>query len=232
MSQLSVESSQVPVAPRSWVRVPWGIALGALVAVPLSYLLSYAAFLVAMLGLFYFVLFGLLIGAAMYRAWLPLRPMSRAPVGVGVAIVALVGWGGALTWEGLTFPSDVGKEALKQVVKLPGKTGADVRAAAADEARLFLKQHYPPGGVWGYLRWAMSEKTVKIPILGVTDPRPIVYRSNGWMFKLRVLLSCVGLTLAILSQVKPLTRPADPVPGPDQAGPTVALSEREISARN
>ena len=190
-------------------RVAWGVVVGVALAVPLGYLLTYAAFLMAMLGLFFFILFGLLMGAAMYRVWVPLRPMAPRTIKGGVALVVLAGWGGGLVWEGITFPSDVAKEAIRQVevIKLPGKTREDIRAAAARAANDFLVDRYPPGGVIGYWRWAATEKTIGIPIMEVTNPKPIRYHSNGWMFIVRVLLCGVGLALAVHSQVGPLSSP-------------------------
>ncbi|MFH0982838.1 MAG: hypothetical protein V2A79_15050 [Planctomycetota bacterium] len=209
-------------------RVPGGIVVGVLLAIPLGLLLSYAAFLVAMLGLFYFVLFGLLIGGAIYRVWLPLRPLAPRTVKLGVAVAVLAGWGGSLVWEGLTFPSQVAKDAIKQVVKLPEKTDPevradDVRSDAARAARRFLAERYPPGGVIGYWRWAMAEKTIAIPITGATNPRPLRYRTNGGMFMARVILSGLAFTLAVYSQVAPLSRPA---PSTDHPVPEVILRAR------
>ncbi len=200
-------SGSSPVRGRA--RVAWGVVLAILLTIPCGYLLSYAAFLVALLGLFYAILFGLIFGAAMYRVWAPLRPLAPRTIRLGVALVVLAAWGGSLVWEGLTFPSDVAKEAIEQVeaIKLPDQTAADVYAAAAQAAREFLAQRYPPGGVIGYWRWAMAEKSIEIPITGVEHPRPIIYNSNGWMFLARVVLCGVALALAVHSQVAPLAKP-------------------------
>ncbi len=217
---MATTTNHVPegMPERSRARVRWGVALGVLVAFPLSYLLAYAAFLMAMLGLFFFVLFGLVIGAAMFRVWVPLRPLTPATIKLGVAVVVLMGWGGALVWEGVTFPADVAKEAIKQVIKAPGKTGHDVRADAAQSTREYLAREYPPGGVVGYWRWAMDKKTIEIPITGQARPKPICYNNNGWMFILRVFLCGVALTLAVYSMVAPLAKePTSPTPTAEPA---------------
>lgn len=199
------ESVSTGAPVRSRARLVWGIVAGMACGVPLSYLLCHGATLPGMLGLFFFILFGLVIGAAMFRVWAPLRPLTSATIGTGIALVVLVAWGGSLVWEGIVFPSDVAKEAVKQVVKIQGKTGGDVRAGAAGAVREYLAQHYPPGGVIGYWRWAMAEKAIEIPIMGARNPKPIPYSGNGWMFIARVVLCGVGLTLAIYSQVRPLS---------------------------
>ena len=208
MTQTTTEPVSTDAPAQSTSRLASGVLLGIVLAVPLGYLLSYAAFLMAMLGLFFFILFGLLMGAAMYRVWAPLQPMTPRMIKGGVSLVVLAGWGGGLIWEGITFPSDVAKEAIRQVevIKLPGRTREDIRAAAVRAVSDLLVDRYPPGGVIGYWRWAATEKTIEIPIMDVANPKPIRYHSNGWMFIVRVLLCGVALALAVHSQVGPLSR--------------------------
>ena len=191
----------------SAARVVGGVVAGMVLSLPLGYLLCHAASLPAMLGLFFFLLFGLLIGAAMVRVWTPLQPLAPRTIRVGVALVVLSAWGGSLVWEGLTFPSDVAGEAIRQVVKVSDKTAGDVRADATQAARDFLKKRYPPGGVIGYWRWAAAAKTIEIPITGAANPKPIRYNGNGWIFVTRVILCGVALTLAVRSLVVPLSNP-------------------------
>lgn len=207
MTQLTTEPVSTDASSRLSARVVLGIVFGIVLAIPLGYLLSLAVFLPAMLGLFFFILFGLLIGAAMCRVWTPLRPMKPWTIKLGITLAVLAGWGGALVWEGLTFPSAVAKDAIEQVVKVSGKTGSDVRADAIADTKKFLAERYPPGGVIGYWRWAMADKTIEIPITGTTKPKPILYSGNGWKFIVRVILCGVALMLAVCAMVAPLSKP-------------------------
>lgn len=194
---------------RSGGRLAGGILLGMLVGVPLGYLLCYASFLVTMLGLFFFMLFGLVIGAAVYRVWSPLQPMARWKVRLGVALVAFAAWGSSLVWEGITFPVDVGKKAIEQVEKIdtPGKRGMDVRADAERATREYLAERHPPGGIVGYWRWALSEHSIAIPITGAKDPQPIHYSGTGWICVVRVVLSAAAMVVALYAVLIPLSRP-------------------------
>jgi hypothetical protein len=178
---------------------------------PLGILLSYAAFLPAMLGLFFFLLFGLVLGAALFRAWEPLRPVPRSRIARAVLAVALFGWVVSLVWEGLTFPHQTSKEAIEQVRReVPGKSAADIRAAAESAARTFLAERFPPGGVLGYWRWAATGRRVEIPILGVAQPQPIYLGHTRAIFLVRVVLSLVAMWSGIRVMVKPLERPRIP----------------------
>ena len=138
-------TANVPV--RSGARLVGGTLLGMALGGLLSYLLAYASFLIAMLGLFFFVLFGVLTGAAMYRLWSPVQPVAPWKVFLGVVPVVLAGWGGSLVWEGITFPSDVAKKAIKQVKVLedPDQSAADVRADAVRSTQVYLAERHPPG---------------------------------------------------------------------------------------
>ena len=182
--------------------------------IPLAYLLSIASFLPALLGVFFYILFGLIVSAGLYRVWSPLQPMSRNTVRWGVTVVVLAGWGGSLVWEGVTFPKDVAKKAIEQVVKVEGKTGADVRADAIRDTNAYLAEHYPPGGVIGYWRWALVEDEIDIPITGVKaeDSKPIKCGEPTWWVLLRVSLCGIAFSLACNSLVGPLTKP---VPDPE-----------------
>lgn len=197
-----------------------GVGIGLALAIPLGVLLSYPAFLPTMLGLFFFLLFGLLIGAAMFRVWSPLRPLPLARIKQGALMVALCGWLVSLVWEGATFPAQAAKEAIRQVTKpVAGKTPDDIKADARASARAFLAERYPPGGVLGYWRWAVTGTQVDIPITGVVKPRAIRLGNTGTLFVIRALLSGVALAAGIWLMVKPLGR----VPMPEDEPPAEAV---------
>lgn len=223
MTEADVSATSPVAGASGGSRWAAGVAMGVLLAIPLGFLLSYLSFLPAMLGLFFFLLFGLLIGAAMFRFWAPLRPMPQRSIIWGVAAAGLCGWGGALMWEAAIFPRQAANEAIRQVPKeVPGKTPADIRTEASLAARQFLRERYPPGGVLGYFHWAVTGKYVEIPIVGVSRPKPIRLGNTGWLFIVRVLLSGIALSAAILAMVKPLSKPA---PAPESAhatGPATA----------
>ena len=107
-SQPNAEPAPASHPARWWLAV----AVAAVVSLPCGYLLSYGAFILTYFGLFFFLLFGLLIGAIMFRIALPARPVPRWQVLTGSLIVAAVCGGFSLAVECWQFPSDAAKRML------------------------------------------------------------------------------------------------------------------------
>jgi hypothetical protein len=204
---------------------------GLLVAVPLGYLLSYGASLLTFLGLFFFMLFGLAIGAAMFRVGRPARPIGRWKLRAGTAVVALFGWGLGLTLEGYEFPSDVAHRVLKPESRIyrrrpEGVTPSQIRQSVIESTRAYLKQQYPPGGPLGYMQWKATSDRLPLQVPGREEPVTLQYkRKNGAWWLVRVILSIGLFAFAIHSQVQLLGRP-EPA---DDSGPADPSSEMQES---
>ncbi len=98
------------------------VAVGVIVSMPFAWLLSYAAALPFYLGLFFFVLFGLVIGATMHRVASRRRPYGRAAILAGTTIVAGAGWIASIAVEGLGFPNDMGDDAIKRTLSIGNRS--------------------------------------------------------------------------------------------------------------
>jgi len=182
-----------------------GLIWGLVFATPLAILLSFVGLLVFYLGLFFFMMFGLLIGALMYRKWAPLRPLGRQQLILSVAIVTLYTWGGALYLEGRRIPINVSKAAIGQTKTLPkDMDNHEAMAIFQDETRRFLGEHYPPGDVVGYLRWMMSAEPMAISLGQGYKTIEYEQRQSRVGFPIRVGLSLVLFAFALGSQVMPL----------------------------
>ncbi len=192
---------------------PWwvAVALGILISLPLAWLLSFAALLPFFIGLFFFVLFGLLIGAAMYRVAAPGRPFRPSAIVAGTTLVVVVGWGGSIIKEGRDFPSDMAAEAARRTSYIGDRPVAEFRAEAAAQVRRFLGEHYPPGGTIGYMRWILTSGELKKGDLAAVD-RTLSRSPNGWVWAIRVALSIAGLAFGVASQTWLLKMPSEPKP--------------------
>jgi len=215
----SVESDSVvvsqshPVAKRrSSVRWWWAVFAGLVVSVPLGWLLSYGAALVALLGIFFFTLFGLVIGAVMYRFGAPARPIPKSQVSLGAAVVVAFCWCLAMTIEVHEFPTDRANAALRQVSPLPdGVTGVQFKQDVADFVRDTFAQKYGGFGFFGYARWILASSRMEYPVETMTSPIVIKSIQYRWWWIIRVVLTVVMLSFGILAQVLPLARPPDHV---------------------
>lgn len=205
------ESSQ-PVPARSdspasgaGSSVRWWLAVlfGSVICLPCAWLLSYGAALPFFLGLFFFVLFGLVIGAAMHRVAAPGRPHGRMSLIVGTSLVVGLGWGVSITKEAVDFPSDIAADAITKRLNLGDSTSAEYRAEVAGGVARFLRENYAPGGPVGYVRWILADGTLdqkEVPQLNRTMRRS----PHGWWWALRGVLSIALFGFGIGSQTLPL----------------------------
>ena len=143
------------------------------------------------LGVFFFALFGLVIGAAIHRVASPAGPYSPVGVLAGTTLVVLLVFGLSLLKESRDFPSDLAHDAVGRTADLHGRTAAEYRAAVEAEVRAFLKATYPPGRTLGYVRWMAASGEIKKGAL------PSVHRSfvdrrtaRGSSFGLRCPSDC------------------------------------------
>jgi len=178
------------------------------VAVPLGWLLSFAAALFVYLGLFFFMLFGLLIGAAMFRIGRTARPIAKRRIRIGTALVVLVGWGVSMAVECHDFPSDVAERTIGKFRVCPdGMTPDDIKRQAAQWVQAHLREHYPPGGAIGYLRWKLGSNRLDVQLPGVESPVGLHFGDNRGWWLIRVILSILLFAFAVHSIVRPLAAP-------------------------
>jgi hypothetical protein len=190
----------------------WTIAVivGVILAVPTGWLFSYIGSLVALLGLFFFLFLGHLIGAFVYRVGRRARPVSQSAIILGVTIVAVVGWGTGLFLELATLPNYVAKVALEKTKKLPeGDTPESFMERHSDQVAKSLEQEFPPGGFIGALKWKLTDNVWEVNIEGREDPLPVAYSQSPKLWIIRIVVSLALLWIAIYAQTSPLQRITD-----------------------
>lgn len=193
------------------------VIVGLIVAVPIGAALSVAGPLVMYLGIFFFALMGLLLGAAMFRVWRPARPVERRTLVICSCIVGLSAFAVSLFVETLRFPSvvvnqahfypvDPTQRASMDNVESIQKSHEQRKAAVRDAVRSDLKKRFPPGGMIGYLWWGTVDGKMKFELEGERTPIIVAMKQSRVGFPVRVILSAVLICLAVLSQVWPLRR--------------------------
>ncbi len=205
-------SGQPEPTERAGARWAGATALGLGLAFPIGYLCSFLGLLIFYLGLFFFLLLGLLLGAAMYRVGQAARPVRRDVIIGSVSLVSAVVMLVSLYFEYRNLCPHVAARVLGMTPALPeDKTPQDVRQQVRRFVERSLREDHPPGGLIGYVLWASGDGELTCPAVRATG-RPIAYKLSqsplGW--KLRVILSAVLLAGAVLSQVWPLRRSAAP----------------------
>ncbi len=179
----------------------------AVVAIPLSILLSFGAALPFFLGLFFFALFGLVIGATGFRVGQKFRPYPRPMVIMATAII--IGWcmGISLAKEAIDFPSDMASQALVKTKNIGERTSDQYQADVANEVRSMLAKDYSPGGIVGYFKWVTTNGTIKKDTLPSVD-RGLRAGYSRILWFIRLVLSTGLLTFGVASQMMLLAKAA------------------------
>ncbi|MFQ5590735.1 MAG: hypothetical protein ACE5HE_06215 [Phycisphaerae bacterium] len=205
------------IVARASARWCGACAAGGLASLPLAWLLSYAAALPFFIGLFFFVLFGLIIGAVIHRVAAPGRPYGRSTLVMGTALVVLFGWSLSMLKEARDFPSDRADYVGRRTGDLGGRTIEEFHEAVAAQVRQYLREKYAPGGVIGYIRWALTSGEIAKGELKDVRMR-LGKPQQRYTWSIRVVLSLGLFTFGIGSQTWPLRLTADrPVRAMDMA---------------
>lgn len=203
----SKDFSRIPSGPsaRWWV----GIAVGTVVSFPLGWLLCYAALLPFFLGLFFFALFGLILGAIVHRVASPRRPYRRSAIVAGTVLLVVVGWTVSIVTESRHVPVSMAKKVATQTRDLGDRTTAEFHAHVAGQIRAYFQDRYPPGGTIGYIRWVLSSgKIAQGEIDGIRRTMREAQRRHWWA--MRVVLSIGLFAFGVASQTLLLRLPKDP----------------------
>jgi len=176
--------------------------VGVIGAIPLAWLLSYAGALPYFLGVFFFLLFGIVLGATMHRVASPGRPYRLTALVAGTTIVVVVGWAGAVMIEGLEFPADMGMKAGRQTRERISDIHA-YRANVAQEVRRFLRTEHPPGGPLGYVRWIVTDGEIAKGELAEVDRTLRRSPRKAW-WAVQMVLALGLFAFGVGSQTLPL----------------------------
>ncbi|MBN1347295.1 MAG: hypothetical protein JXQ73_31685 [Phycisphaerae bacterium] len=212
------------VRRRQWLK---GLLVGLMTGAFFGIVLGILGMLPLLLGLFFFLLFGAVPGAVLFRFWDPIRPIP------GIAL-----WGGSLLVLVLTFVVSL----YAEYYQLPGHVSMKVRMAVAGgypkgyrrallDSRVhrlvsdYLRERYGTPGPLAYLKWAASSGKIEIaegpmrlddsgtnagqePVVLMLS-KPAVHRLHqpGKLWIIRVVGSLLLFALAMAMQVAPLRKP-------------------------
>lgn len=211
-SRAENRATPVPFPPSGSHGVTWrlwlGVLVGLVVATPLTWLLSFAAALPFMIGTFFFALFGLFVGATVFRVAAPGRPHGPWQVLAGTTLVVFFMFGGSLALEGRGFASDLAADAAWRTRDLGDRSIADFRATAEREIATHVATKYPPGGVLGYVRWVLDGGEIPrgtLPSVGVALRAP----QSQWTWAARVVMSVAFAAFGVGAVTLGLSKPAE-----------------------
>ncbi len=168
---------------------------------------SHLANLVFYLGLFFFLLFALLMGSTLFRFLSAFRPVNKSVLIAGGACCVVLSWAGGLVLEASYLPTDAYNHCLKspRLRRLPsGVTSEQLKKEIPDQARRFLVDHYGPNLTLSYLRWEWSSGEIEITIEGMDKSLTYQRSQRRVGFMIRLLVSLLFVVYAVFSQVSML----------------------------
>jgi hypothetical protein len=210
------EPSGPPLPQRFWVAalVGTGLALlaGWLLMPPLAPIMH-------VLGLFFFLLVGLLIGAVTYRFAVPAAPIPRRRLLALTAVIGLTLWSATMVKEYLHFPTkavELVQGGVRRAMPLTPERRQAIETEVPRAIAERLKSEYPPGGFLGYLRWNLVSGEMDVPrVVDTTRIHFMTPQRRVW-WAVRVVLSLLFTAGAFASQVLPLgPKPPAPPETPD-----------------
>lgn len=186
--------------PGSPMRLWAGTLAGVVVAAPLSWLLGDAAYLPFFLGLFFFALFGLVIGAVTYRVAGPGQPYRASAVRLATILLVICTLSGSIIKESSGFADDVAENLLRnRRTDLGDRSAAEFKTDVRSEVQDFLKDRYATGGLNGYLQWVIKSGEIRETDLASANTS-IVWPQRKLWWVIRVVLTLGLLTFGIASQ--------------------------------
>lgn len=202
-------------------RLTAALIVGLLLAIPIGALLSLAGLLVFFLGIFFFLLFGLMLGAAMFRVLRPVRPLPARSLAMIGVVVGVFAFGMSLWVEAARMPEHVARKANYA----PSLGGERLTEGTAEAARLDLERRrrlvaervaakldadYPPGGVIGYVRWAASDGRLTLDPPDPEGPSIEYKLSQGPIgFCIRLTVCAILICVGAVALIWPLRRAED-----------------------
>ncbi|MBI4580939.1 MAG: hypothetical protein HY718_14625 [Planctomycetes bacterium] len=182
--------------------IGWSFIAGCALAIPSGWLLAYLAALPFLLGLFFFLLLGLIAGATMFRFGAQAAAPSRGAAWLMGTTVALVMLLTTLTAEYRAFPRSVERVVRKSFYEsLTPARRTELTRGVEKFAASHLAENHPPGGFVGYLRWAATSGRVTAPRILKTSTVEYRLPQRGTLWLIRVALSLALVEWTIMSQV-------------------------------
>jgi len=188
----------------------WGsVCFGILFSIPFGWLLSYAAALPFFIGMFFFVLFGLIIGAAVFRVASKNAPYPSTPLVVGTTLIVLLIWSFTIVKESRDFPLEAAKHIADQTRDIGDQSIEEFRADVVVQVKQFLRTQYAPGGTIGYVRWVLTDGLLQANDFDAVQRTVSAPQIRLW-WAVRVTLSIALLAFGIGSQTLTLKNPIKP----------------------
>jgi hypothetical protein len=179
---------------------PWygALVISFVLLVATGLLLARLIWLPFYFGLFFYLVAGLLAGAMSFRIARRARPVSRGRIIRGTFLVAVAAALVTLVWEYENVADTISDSKFAEARNAAARahrSQAEIRSSATAGYKAALSRAYPPGGVVGYVRWAIKTGEMELEIENCRDTVGISQRGYVWLCRtlIGVFLLAAGL---------------------------------------
>jgi len=210
-----------------------GCGLVTIIGVALSKLLASAGllpFVFGIVGVFFFMLVGLILGAILFRCGGGARPVRRGVLLVSVLVPTVAISAGTVLFEYRSVVIDNAEQALRVQNKNPTdpKFAAE-KAQMRQMIESYWQARFGAGGVAGYVAWTLRGGKFKIGPADADERVVVQHKQAGALWLFRAAISFAALGWAIGAQVWPLGRCPAEAQARDAAEPAAQPSDSESS---
>lgn len=212
VSSSSPDAAPSAVPPANLGRLWTGLATAQLLLFFLAPLLARLIWLPFYVGLFFFLVGGLLVGAATFRIARPSRPIGDKPLLIGALTVGVITFCITTFFECRNFADTVADPpkfaAARNAVVQSGASLKDLESRAADAFRRQLRSQYAPVDAIAYVFWTIASGEMSLEVDGQKEK--ITSDHAGWIWPLRAIAEILLVAAGLWSSLEAL-RSATPV---------------------
>ena len=195
-NQPAPELHWTPEQGKQWRKA---ILLAVILLSTLGWLLAKLVWLPFYFGLFFFLVAGLLVGAAAFRFCHSARPISKRRLALGVCFVSLISILVVVCWEYQHIAGTRGGPPkfprARNAAIAADRSPRSVQLTVADAFKDRLRADFAPGGVIGYVRWATASGEMEISLGDETETVSIP--QSGWAWPIRTVGGLILLAMGL-----------------------------------
>ena len=198
-----------PIRPTSHGRLWFGFAVAQAMLICLCPLLARLIWLPFYFGLFFFLVGGLLVGAATFRLARPIRPIGRRPLVGGALAVGILSFVIATAFEYRHFANTVADPprfaTARNAVVRAGGSLRELEDRAADAFDREITTHYSGVGPLAYALWTIGSGKMTLVVDGQSET--VSTDHAGWTWLVRALAEILLLAGGLWSSIESLRSP-------------------------
>ncbi|OWY73073.1 hypothetical protein B7486_01630 [cyanobacterium TDX16] len=198
-----------PIRSSSLGRLWLGFAVAQAMLACLCPLLARLIWLPFYFGLFFFLVGGLLVGAATFRLARPIRPIGRRPLLGGALVVGVVTFAIATVFECRHFANTVSDPpkfaTARNAVVRDGGSLREFEGRAADTFIREITKQYSNIGPLAYALWTIKAGKMTLVVDGQSET--VSTDHAGWAWLVRALAEILLLAGGLWSSIESLRSP-------------------------